>query len=198
MNNTNLNLTERYRTIYGIIPQATRSPYIRSPLGTSLPETPPINISLEYTIETSQDMPVFTASNQRYYTTYTYEVNLINSINSIIPSSTFIEQIFNEYIQNYSILTENEYKNNVEKLNEYIDECPICFSASDKSVKIKKCEHKFCEKCIENWLTKHKYTCPICRTKLKEEQEGEQTEEQTGEQTGEQEGEQDDDFRIVD
>ena len=99
--------------------------------------------------------------------------DIFDRINSIIPSSSFIERIFNDYIQNSYKLTDTEYENNIIELNCSIDECPICFNYSDKSVQIKKCEHIFCESCIKNWLTKHKYTCPICRTKLKEESNNE-------------------------
>ena len=42
------------------------------------------------------------------------------------------------------------------------------FCESEYKIKLKNCEHMFCEDCIRNWLQNHKNSCPICRTKVKE------------------------------
>lgn len=43
------------------------------------------------------------------------------------------------------------------------DDCPICHEKySELSVKLK-CNHRYCHKCIFNWLNQQ-YTCPLCRT----------------------------------
>ena len=85
---------------------------------------------------------------------------------AFIPASSFIERIFADYIQNKNKLNEEEYSNTTIKLHDKLDECPICFNSSDISIKIKKCNHMFCENCIHKWLREHKNTCPICRTNV--------------------------------
>lgn len=52
------------------------------------------------------------------------------------------------------------------------DVCPICretfISLKDENINIcttKKCNHKYCEPCINTWLSKHK-KCPICMCEL--------------------------------
>lgn len=49
----------------------------------------------------------------------------------------------------------------------YIDEqtCHICLSELKKKVLLN-CGHLFCDDCINEWLKK-KYTCPICRTNIR-------------------------------
>lgn len=47
--------------------------------------------------------------------------------------------------------------------------CPICLEELNNKV-ITTCNHEFCKKCIETWL-ENKFTCPMCRFKLKEEPE---------------------------
>ena len=97
------------------------------------------------------------------------ENNIIFDVyyNIQFPSSQLIERIFSDYLQNKNRLTENEYNDNIEKINDKIIECPICFSDSETSIKIKKCNHLFCEDCIKKWLIEHKNTCPVCRVNLK-------------------------------
>ena len=86
--------------------------------------------------------------------------------NAFIPASSLVERLFEDYMQNKNKLNEEEYTNTTIKLNEKIVECPICFNSYDTSIKIKKCEHIFCEDCIRKWLQDHKNTCPICRTNV--------------------------------
>ena len=65
-----------------------------------------------------------------------------------------------------------EYKKNIQKINEKLEECPVCFTSSETTIRIKKCNHVFCEDCIQKWLKDHKNTCPICRVNVTiEEQE---------------------------
>lgn len=40
--------------------------------------------------------------------------------------------------------------------------CVICFEIHERPV-VTNCEHKFCEKCLKDWL-KEDTTCPLCRT----------------------------------
>ena len=90
-----------------------------------------------------------------------------NEISTVfIPTVNFIERIFNDYIHDKNKLNDEEYKNNVEKINEILEECPVCFTSSETTIKIKKCNHVFCEDCIQKWLKSHKNTCPICRVNV--------------------------------
>ena len=87
-----------------------------------------------------------------------------NDISNIFfPTVNLIERIFNDYIENKNKLNDEEYIKNVEKISQTIDECPVCFASSETAIKIKKCNHIFCEDCIQKWLKSHKNTCPICR-----------------------------------
>ena len=97
----------------------------------------------------------------------TTNMNLILTNSSFFPSSHLIERIFNDYILNKNKLSEDDYTKYTVTLNHKINECPICFIESDKSVKIINCNHIFCENCIKNWLKNHHNTCPICRTNVK-------------------------------
>ena len=95
-------------------------------------------------------------------------INLILSRNStFLPSTSLIERIFNDYIVSKNKLSSEDYEKYTLKLDSKILECPICLSESDKTVKIIKCNHDFCENCINNWLLNHKNSCPICRTDIK-------------------------------
>lgn len=47
--------------------------------------------------------------------------------------------------------------------------CTICFTDISEDDKITlNCKHYFCNGCIQNWLDKKKYSCPLCRTNIKE------------------------------
>ena len=87
----------------------------------------------------------------------------VNDNFTYFPASDLIERLFHDYVTNKNKLTESQYNDSVIKIDKKIDECPICFNSSDNVIKIIKCEHIFCENCIEHWLKDHKNTCPICR-----------------------------------
>ena len=42
-------------------------------------------------------------------------------------------------------------------------ECPICIEPIKNPLKLEKCSHYFCNKCISQWMYKNK-TCPCCRS----------------------------------
>jgi hypothetical protein len=52
----------------------------------------------------------------------------------------------------------NYNKSNTKNKNKL--ECPVCFE--DKSLYLFCDEHKFCSKCIKDWLQKNSF-CPLCR-----------------------------------
>jgi len=115
---------------------------------------------------------IFNSSNLRLFNTN--EESFYDLSNTFFPSVNFIERIFNDYIENRNKLNDEEYKNNVEKIHEILQECPVCLTSSETTVKIKKCNHVFCEDCIQKWLKSHKNTCPVCRVNVIIEPEEEQ------------------------
>ena len=47
--------------------------------------------------------------------------------------------------------------------------CTICFTEISEEEKITlNCNHFFCNTCIQDWLDKNKYSCPLCRSDIKE------------------------------
>ena len=130
----------------------------------NIPNVPPQTPSLALRLN---DIIQFNSSNLSFYND---ESNNLDAqyINSFFPPSILIERIFNDYIENKNKLTNDEYNNNTEQINEKLEECPICFCESEYKIKLKNCEHMFCEDCIRNWLQNHKNSCPICITKVKE------------------------------
>ena len=46
--------------------------------------------------------------------------------------------------------------------------CTICMEEikENEIAKIDSCEHKFCFRCINNWATKYKNSCPNCKKKF--------------------------------
>ena len=134
------------------IPQHEQSNYFNSPSS---------NPNLYY------NPIVFNSSNFRLYNTNENNQDTYYDLSNIFfPTVNFIERIFNDYIENKNKLNDEEYKKNVEKINEKLEECPVCFTSSETTIKIKKCNHVFCEDCIQKWLKDHKNTCPICRVNV--------------------------------
>ena len=110
---------------------------------------------------------LFNSSNfELYNTTVNNEETYNNLSNAFFPTVNFIERIFNDYIENKNKLNDEEYKKNIEKIHKILEECPVCFTSSETTIKIKKCNHLFCEDCIQKWLKSHKNTCPICRVNV--------------------------------
>lgn len=47
--------------------------------------------------------------------------------------------------------------------------CTICFTEISEDEKITlNCKHYFCNSCIQDWFDKQKYSCPLCRSDIKE------------------------------
>jgi hypothetical protein len=60
-------------------------------------------------------------------------------------------------------ITDEEFKSiYTRKILENVVDCSICFFEMYETAKLQ-CSHIFHEKCIKQWLTKSKGTCPICR-----------------------------------
>ena len=111
-----------------------------------------------------------TQQTQQNINNFAFEI--INEASDIyFPASQFIERLFNDYLENKNRLNNEEFQNSIIKLDEKLEECPICFKESDTTIKILKCNHLFCENCIQSWLIKYKNTCPVCRTVVVDESE---------------------------
>ena len=65
----------------------------------------------------------------------------------------------------YNSLIEKKYSE-IKNSTEYsVSNCTICMSEfeNDETVKILPCKHYFHPACIQEWLTIHNHTCPVCR-----------------------------------
>jgi len=56
--------------------------------------------------------------------------------------------------------------NKVSKIDYKEINCNIC-SEDVKLIRITKCNHEFCMKCLDRWL-ENKKTCPVCMVELEE------------------------------
>jgi len=46
--------------------------------------------------------------------------------------------------------------------------CSICLEENiEEQLSTTNCSHTFCNKCLEDWLNKGKYSCPLCRSDIK-------------------------------
>ena len=47
--------------------------------------------------------------------------------------------------------------------------CSICLEENieGEDISTTNCSHSFCNKCLEDWLNKGKYSCPLCRNEIK-------------------------------
>eukprot|EP00045_Choanoeca_perplexa_P017786 m.266910 g.266910 ORF g.266910 m.266910 type:complete len:368 (-) comp17631_c0_seq2:3394-4497(-) len=44
-------------------------------------------------------------------------------------------------------------------------ECPICLDATQVPIQLTKCQHVFCQACVERWLESN-HSCPVCRAEI--------------------------------
>ena len=89
---------------------------------------------------------------------------------------TIANELYSELInvpnQENVICTLNEEEKN--KLNKVILEnnldkcCSVCMDelVKDNEVIILPCEHIFHTNCIEEWLSKYNYNCPVCKKEV--------------------------------
>ena len=111
--------------------------------------------------------------------------NINNAINSNVDVSSFLN-IVNALSEHFN--SNNNYEFNLElqnivgieskslrnKENAYVssksdDNCVICFEKmTEKNVIKTKCNHYYCNECIDKWFEKNS-TCPICQFDFNEE-----------------------------
>jgi len=114
----------------------------------------------------------FRTSNMRsIYNSYPYQNFMLDSHSNldeeIVLNLPSLNDIINSYInKNYNKLNEEEFNKYTEVINDIVEECPICYNETENNIKIKKCNHIFCQTCSKTWFTKHKNTCPICRINI--------------------------------
>ena len=107
-----------------------------------------------------------------------YNVNLINYninlINHLLRNSQFRNNQNVDSYESYTELDDSIIKigldvNKVSSLIELTEEtkCPICLDDFEKGSKFRKlkCNHLFCEECLEDWLEENK-KCPVCMNEL--------------------------------
>ena len=83
---------------------------------------------------------------------------LLNALNNFINENENENQLIP--------INSEQYNENTINIKEELDNCPICFEKVDNYQKIIKCQHKFCNNCLQKWLLENNSTCPICRIEL--------------------------------
>lgn len=69
-------------------------------------------------------------------------------------------KLFKVDINNYTISIDKN------KLITYLNnDCAICLNSKNEKITILKCNHIYCQECIEQWLKEYN-NCPTCKTKL--------------------------------
>lgn len=110
--------------------------------------------------------------------TMEYNINLINYnmnlINSLLRNSQFRQSNTTDTYASFSELDNNIVKEGLDLLKVSKDnilkentKCPICLDEFEKGNIFKeiKCQHLFCEDCLEDWLEENK-KCPVCMVEL--------------------------------
>ena len=95
--------------------------------------------------------------NENYYNNNNLNELVLNILNN------YINNDINNDINPINI---ELYTKHIINIKEILESCPICFIQFDNYDKITLCGHKFCKKCLEEWLLQHNSTCPICRIEL--------------------------------
>lgn len=103
----------------------------------------------------------------------TFDANTLLTQNNIFQFANVINFPLNSsYTTTENILEKNtqviEYNKVDEKLRSKYETCFICLADfdDDNIIRIIKCEHIFHKECIDPWLLKESYKCPVCRSDL--------------------------------
>lgn len=110
--------------------------------------------------------------------TMEYNINLINYnmslINNLLRNSQFRNDYIGDSYESLSVLDDNVVKEglSVQKVStifslEEKTKCPICLDDFDVGEKFRiiKCQHSFCDECLEDWLEENK-KCPVCMIEI--------------------------------
>ena len=100
-------------------------------------------------------------NNTKFYTSYKCRILDLNKEKYIIQpfNKDYILDLKQDTIIEHKIKKYTENTENTEIL------CPICYENKVDDVLETECKHKFCEKCIRQWLVKNN-CCPFCRMDL--------------------------------
>lgn len=142
----------------------------------------PINIYITFSMNSLYNEQHFW---REYFNNEFFNINIYNLYNTTINNINWNTYFFDDYYyynsndnllnliqylinydNNISPITNEQYKENINTINDKLEECPICLESSYNYDIIKKCSHKFCNKCLSNWLLNNGSTCPICRIDL--------------------------------
>jgi len=113
----------------------------------------------------------------------TFDPNRLNLANTLftafLPQNNIFQfaNVINFPLNSSHISTENILEKNTKvikyndidiKLRSKYETCYICLADFDKddTIRIIKCEHIFHKDCIDPWLLKESYKCPVCRSDL--------------------------------
>ena len=109
---------------------------------------------------------------------FDYNVNLINYninlINHLLRNSQFRNTQNVDSYESYTVLDDSVVKVGLEmdKVSSSIElteqtKCPICLDDFENGTQFRKvkCNHLFCEECLEDWLEENK-KCPVCMNEL--------------------------------
>lgn len=96
-----------------------------------------------------------------------YVIPILLRANSDLEDRDYINFIINSIFIDFVndiINSDKLSKDEFDKLQEVNNcfECTICFENKEQGIKLE-CNHIFCKDCLEEWLTKTKNTCPVCR-----------------------------------
>lgn len=105
-------------------------------------------------------------TNNQYFTNIIQDINeLLNILESFpINNTDEYEDLTNLGEEIGTVNKEINLDDISKKLNCEI-ECPICMEKTQNNM-ITFCNHKFCKKCLENWISDYN-KCPICMVELK-------------------------------
>ena len=98
-------------------------------------------------------------------------INIVSEINNL-PLNISVHQVAPNMSQENVVKTlDSSEKNKLVKYkleNDSNDKCTVCMSTMDKDEEICKlpCEHLFHSECIDGWLQKYNYICPVCRKEV--------------------------------
>ena len=96
--------------------------------------------------------------------------NIINQVN-IDQNNLNMEDVrtvlTEETLSNLPIMTYNIMSDELKTINNHCSICRENYNDFEyKNLRLLKCNHVFCQECIDPWLLNHSYKCPNCREEM--------------------------------
>jgi len=109
---------------------------------------------------------VFTTNINTYYDQLPIQLNMQFTIpnNLILPQLTDINVMTKDMLD--TITKIDLFKNLTDEIKNNFNTCHICLDEFTQEIKVRqlKCNHIFHIDCIDTWLLKENYKCPVCRS----------------------------------